>query len=238
MYNAQNAATDSRWSGLYKAGGVSALVTALIILATIIAFTLWPPPDTVIGHFTQFQSNWFVGLLGMDFLYLLTNIVMIPAILALYVALRQTNESLMLMGLAFFFVGLVALIPARPVFEMQALSEQYAAATTEAQRTVFLTAGEALWAAYYGTPYHLHLIIGSVALIIISVVMLWSNIFSRATAYMGIAANVLALGFYVPVIGLFLLFFSVLFYWIWCLLVARRLLQLGRREAKLILQQS
>jgi len=58
--------------------------------------------------------------------------------------------------------------------------------------------------------------------------MLQRKIFSKATAYMGILANVLALGLYVPKIGIYILLFSVVFLLVWYILITPRLFQLGR----------
>ena len=217
---------ESSWQWLYKLGGAAAFAAVLIIPITIIVYIAWPPPDTVIGHFEQFQSSWLVGLLGMDLLYLLTNIILIPTWLALYMALRRTNESFMTVALTLGLVGIVALITARPIVEMQALSDQHAAATTEAQQAIVLAAGEALLAIYHGTAFNLHYLLGTIGLLIISFVMLNSDAFGKRIATVGIAANVVTLGFYLPVIGIYISIFSVLFYWIWYLMIARRLWQI------------
>ena len=218
---------EPTWRWLYKLGSVAALASVLIIPITVAVYILWPPAGSVIGHFEQFQRNWLVGLLGMDLLYLLTNIVLIPTWLALYVALRRANASLMALALTLGLVGTVALITARPILEMQALSARYAAATTAAQQATYLAAGEALLAIYHGTAFNTHYLLGTIALLIVSVVMINSESFGRRIAYLGIAANLITLGFYLPVIGIYISIFSVLFYWIWYLLIARHLWRLG-----------
>ncbi len=219
--------SESAWPWLYKLGSLAAIFSALIIPISIIAYIAWPPAETVIGHFEQFQNNWIVGLLGMDLLYLLANVILIPTWLALYVALRRANESLMAAALTLGLIGTVALIAARPIVEMLALSQQYAAATTEAQQAIYLAAGEALLAIYHGTSFNIHYLLGTIALLIISFMMLNSQTFSKGTAYIGIAANIITLGYYLPIIGIYVSIFSVLFYWIWYLLIARRLWQLS-----------
>jgi hypothetical protein len=66
--------------------------------------------------------------------------------------------------------------------------------------------------------------------LIVSLVMLQSNIFGRVTAFTGVVAAILNWGLYVPGgIGLFLFTLSVIpFLTIWLILVARKLFQLGR----------
>lgn len=230
--------TDSRWNWLYKVAGMAALITAVLIVAQMIVFILWPSPNTAIDYFSLFQGNALLGFLALDLLYVIDNVLLIPILLALYVALRKTNESFMIIGTALGFVSIAALFASNPAANMHFLSGQYAAATTDAQRSLFLAAGEAMLAVNSGTAYHVSLILGSVALVIIPIVMLQGKIFSKATAYMGILANVLALGFYVPKIGIYILLFSVVFLWIWYILITRRLFQLGRLERKTLPQQS
>jgi hypothetical protein len=228
--------TDSRWHWLYKVAGMSALVTAVLIVVQMIVFIIWPPPSTAIDYFKLFQDNALLGYLALDLLYVIDNVLLIPILLALYAALRRTNESFMLIGAALGFVGIAALFASNPAANMHFLSGQYAAATTDAQRALMLSAGEAMLAVYYGTAYHISLILGSVALVIIPIVMLQSKIFSKATAYMGILANVLAFGFYVPKIGIYILLFSVIFLLVWYILITRRLFQLERDMPKEELQ--
>lgn len=221
------AVTDSPWHWLFRVAGISALVTAMFIVVQMIVFILWPPPSTAIDYFNLFQDNALLGFLALDLLYVIDNILLIPILLALYIALRRTNESFMLIGTAFGFIGIAALFASNPAANMYFLSGQYVAATTDVQRSLLLTAGEAMLAVYSGTAYHVSLILGSIALVIISVVMLQSKIFSKATAYMGILANILALGLYVPEVGIYILFFSVVFLLAWYILITPRLFQLG-----------
>lgn len=132
---------DSRWKGLYKVGGVAALTMLVLIPIQIIIFIAWPPPGTVEGYFTLFQDNWLLGLLNLDLLYMLTNALVVLIYLALYAALRRTSESSMAIALVVGLVGIAAYFASNTAFEMLSLSNQYAAATTDAQRTIFMAAG-------------------------------------------------------------------------------------------------
>lgn len=228
---------DSRWSWLYKVGGAAALITAVFIPVQIIVFIISPPPSTVMGWFTLFHNNRLFGLIDMDLLLVANNVLLVPIFLALYVSLRRVNESFMAIGTALGFVGLALYIASNTVFSMLSLSNQYAAATTDAQRSLFLASGQAMLAIHNGAAFHVSYVIGSIALIIISAVMLRSNTFSKATAYLGILANAIALGFYLPTIGLYISVFSVLFLEIWYILLARRLFHLARLETKALPQQ-
>jgi hypothetical protein len=186
-----------------------------LFLIQIIVFILYPPPSTVIGYFTLFQNNKLVGLLDLDLLSLADYALMGLMFLALYVALRRTSQSWMTIAAALAFVGIAVYFASNTAFNMLSLSDQYAAATTDAQRSMLLAAGQAMLAIYQGTAFDVSYVLVSVAPLIMSVVMLRSNVFSKATAYVGILANILGLGIFLPAIGLFLSLFSVLGLAIW-----------------------
>ena len=128
---------DSAWKGLYKVGGAAALITAVLIPIQIIVFVAWPPPleGTVIDWFTLFQDNWLLGLLGLDLLIVVEEVLLVPILLAFYVALRRASESLMAIATTLWLVGLALFIASNPAFEMLSLSQGYAAATTEPMRS-------------------------------------------------------------------------------------------------------
>ena len=220
--------SDSAWKSLYRVGGAAALLVVVFTIIQIITFIASPPPTTVIGWFTLFQNNRLVGLVDMDLLLVADNILAIPIFLALCVALRRASKSFVAIALSLGLVGIAAYFASNTAFNMLALSHQYVAAATDAQRSLFLAAGQAMLAIYQGTAFHVSYVIGAVALLIISAVMLRSNIFSKTTAYVGIVANVLVFGLYVPAIGIYLSIISVVILALWWILIARRLFRLGQ----------
>jgi len=50
---------------------VAALTEIAIIVIQAPIFILYPQPTTVMGHFTQFQSNKLLGLLDLDLMLIL-----------------------------------------------------------------------------------------------------------------------------------------------------------------------
>jgi hypothetical protein len=221
---------DSRWNWLYKIGGVAALISVVIIPISIVAYFVWPPfPDDIL---VVIQEDRLAGLMSLDFLYLLSNFFAIPLFLVLYVTLKRVSESFSAIALALGFVGLLSLVSSRPILEMFAISNQYAAATTDAQRAIYLAAGEAVLALFHGTAFNVHYLLGSASLLISSFLMLRSDIFGKRTAYVGIVTNIVVFGLYVPKIGIYISLLSVVGYLIWYILIARRLFQLGRGVSK------
>lgn len=217
------------WSPLYTIGGVAALMVVLFIPVAIYVFIAWPPPTTVVDWYALFQSNRLVALIDMDILIVLSNIVSIPLTLALYVALRRTNESYMAIALVLELVGAATYFASNPVLTMISLSNQYAVAATDVQRSMLLAAGQGMLATYQGTAFWVSNAVGGISLLIISVVMLRSGIFSKITAYIGIVANVVGFGLFIPnQIGIFISILGVVGLAIWYVMVALRLFQLSR----------
>ena len=221
--------TDPRWKGLYKASGVAALVSLALIPIQIIVFIVWPPPSTVEGFFTVFQNNWLQGLLNLDLLYIVSNVLMILIYLGLYAALKRASESSTAIALTLGLVGIAAYFASNTAFEMLSLSNQYAAATIEAQSTMLLGAGQAMLEIYKGTAFAVYYVLNGAALLIFAAVMLRSNIFSKVTAYIGILAGVLMI---IPstagTLGLYFALSSLIPWAIFSVLIARSFFQLGQ----------
>jgi len=244
--NAQTA-DDAYWS-LYKIGGAAALFAALFILGEVVVLAIYPPPAKTHDWFMLFQSNSIVGLLDLWGLEVLMYLMFTLMFLALYMALRTTNQSLMVIALTFALLGIGVFFATNNPFSMLALSNQYATATTDADRSTLLAAGQALLShtnqrAVGG--FNIGLFLVSVAGLIVSSVMLQSNVFGRSTAFVGVLAHALSLADYLrqaltpsAVVALLIILPNALLLVIWHSLVGRRLYQLGRPERKKITQQS
>ncbi len=221
---------NSAWTSLYNLGGISAFLMVLIIIIQLIVFMSAPQPldGTALDWFMLFQRNMLIGLINFELLMIVYMILFIPLALALFILLRQVSLPWTTLYLALSLIGVMCFITARPAFEMLSLSNGYYAANTDALRAAFLAAGEAKLASFHGTAFHISYILGSIAGLIISFVMLKTNIFSKTTAYMRIASSVCDFGLYIPTVGIYISILSVLFLFIWNILVARRLFQLGK----------
>lgn len=229
-----NETVHSDWNGLYRVGAVAALLMFVLTLVQSFIFITNPPPSTVIDYFTLFQKSQILGLLDLDLLLIVINILLILIYLALYVALVRISKSYMTIALAIGLVGTILFFASREAtFGMLSLSNQYAAASTDTERAILLAAGQTLLTIYNGTAFDLSYIFGGVVILIFSIVMLRSNIFSKATAYLGIVMGILML---VPptvgTIGLLLSLISLIPTLIWLIPIARRLFQLGSGVVK------
>jgi hypothetical protein len=221
----------SSWRTLYRAAGAAALITAALIPIQIAVFLAYPYPDTVAGWFALLRDNPLAGLVNLDLLLVVDNVLLVIIALAVYVALRRTSPSVTTMATGLWLLAIVMVIAANPAVEMLSLSNQFAAATTEAQRSTALAAGQALLAGWEGTAFQVGYIVGQLAGIMLGIIMLRGNLFGRAVPYTLILGNVLGFGYYLPTVGLAISALSGVVLWAWYLLVARRFLQLGRSPA-------
>jgi hypothetical protein len=223
--------TDLRWKDLYRVAGIAAIISEVIIVLGLVTYFIWPytPGAQSTADIFQFlQSNWLGGVISLDIFLLVGNLFSIILFLALYVSLHKVNESYALIALAVGLVGVILLIPSRPISELFTLSHLYSGAAGEADKARYLAAGEALLSLFSGTNWFMSNLLGGIGLLINSILMLRSNLYSRATAYVGIVTNVAVIFFFLPVVGILLLFLSLPGYIIWYYLLARRFFQMAR----------
>jgi len=227
---------DTSWKGLYRWGGVSAMLDGVIVfvaLASVLALGS-PPSPTGEGYL-----NWFSGqaTLGYTFggLSIVADILLVPAVLALYFALRRVNKNAMLTAAGFFGLALALDLGVTLItwIGLVTLSQNYAAATSAVQRAAFVATADyavgitSVSATVYGS------IIYSIGPLIMSLVML-KGVFSRATAYVGIAGSIagLAYGFtvLVPYSSSLEILLAVAFvlFGVWGLLAGSRLYRLSK----------
>jgi hypothetical protein len=136
-----------------------------------------------------------VDLILSDFVDLANYALLGLIFLALYGALRQTNKSAMAIATTFGFVGIAVYFASNQALAMLSLSNQYAPTTATSTRDMLLASGYALLAIHNpgaisdGTGIYTSLLFVVLAGLIISLVMLQSSAFNKATAYVGILAN-------------------------------------------------
>jgi hypothetical protein len=228
----QIAAVDPRWRDMYRLGGIFCIIALAVVILAIVAYFIWPysPGYTSTEEtFVAIKANRLAGIMSLDFFFLVGDLVSIPILIALYVSLRRANESYALVALVLGLIGALALIPSRPIAEILHLSDLYAGAASDAARSQYLAAGEALLSLFNGTAWMINIVLVSISYIVSSWLMLRSGIFSRATAYVGLITNVAACGFFVPVVGLILLLLATVGGAVWLVQLAYGFFRLERQ---------
>ena len=221
---------DSGWKSLYRVGGTAPLI-ALVFYVTQMLVMLFgePLPATMTDWFSLFQRNRILGLLYLNAL----DVLSIALLGTMFLALRRVNESYMAIATYFAFVGVAVFVAPRvAMLSVLPLSDRYVAATTEAQRAMFLAAGETLNALGTATPQTVGFLFMAVAGLIISVVILRSETFGRATAYVGIVAGAVTFAndisvVIAPSIAGILMPINGLLWLIWWIIISRELFRLA-----------
>jgi hypothetical protein len=236
-----NAGTkDAAWKSLYRVGAVAPLIALAFYVIQIVAIILGGPyPVDIQDWLSLFQRSKVLGLLYLNALDIFSMAILGLMFLALYVALKRTSESYMAIAAFFALLGIAVFVASRAdvVSASLSLSDQYAAATTEAHRAQILTAWRATAAPVRATIQTAGFLFTAAAGLIVSAVVLQSNIFGKATAYVGILAGAVTLADHAciavaPVIAGILMPVASLLWIVWWILVSCELFRLGKRTSK------
>lgn len=144
----------------------------MLIPIQLAVFIANPFPDSVTGWFKLLQDNPMAGLIDLDLLLVVDNVLLVAIALALYVALRPTSPTMTTIATGLWLLSIAMFIAANPAIGMLSLSDQFATATSEAQRSMAVAAGQALLAGWEGTAFQVGYVGGQVAGIIIGLAML------------------------------------------------------------------
>lgn len=190
--------SEKQWKIIYKIGAVTTIIVLCgiiidMVVGTITGGNIAELPQTAIERFNQFKETPLLGLYNLDLLNIINQIIIIPSILALYAAHRNTNRPSALLSMILFLVGTTIFVTSNTALTMLDISQKYFATSSEEQRMLLAAAGEAMLAK--GSHGNLGVFIGfalpTFANALMSCVMLKGNIFSRANSYIGIVGNFL-----------------------------------------------
>lgn len=179
---------DVDYRPLFKLTNFLIIIMLLIIPLQIIIFSLYPPPNTVEGFFELYKSNVFLGLLSLDFLYLINNTIMIILYLSLFVALYKDSPLTVLIAFILGIVGLVCYYGSNPSFEIFNLSRKFFDANINEQ-IIYIAAGETLLAGYSGTSFNVYYVLNTICLLLFAYILIKSPIFKKSVGYWALASG-------------------------------------------------
>jgi hypothetical protein len=220
---------DGKW--LYRVGGISALVIgiAYIIILPLFARVGVPPSSggEVWLKYLEGKATVWWAILGLS---VFTDFLFVPVALSLYVALERVNRNAMLVATAFvgLFVVLDMAVTWTNYASLLTLSGLHTAATTDVQRAAYVAAANYASAVLASHTEVFYSIVDlSLAILITGFVMLkGKGIFSKTTAYLGLAAGIFGIG---SLAGFFIItIINALLTTVWVLLVGYRLFRLGQ----------
>jgi hypothetical protein len=243
---------DHDWKNLYRIGGVAALLAVFIFrrflgaeLSLLSGMGVPGIPATTPVSAAEWlsviHSSPLVGLTFSGFFDLVEYSLVGLVFLAAAAALWRTSRTAILLAIICGLMGITLAFAANQSFALIALSERFAVATTDMERAALLSNGEALLAVgnpgatLQGTSTIASLFFVLVAGLLISLVMLRSQIFSRFTAIAGIVANCSALVYFpmillMPSLLAIPFVFSAPFRLLWYFLTALTLFRLGKKD--------
>jgi hypothetical protein len=222
-----------------RIGGIAALALILYSIATmIIWFAVGGQPKTALEAFALLQENKVIGLLRLDALMVVCLPLFYLFFAGICAALWKTDGPAAGLAAALAFVGVTLLLATGSVASMAYLSGRYAEAASEAQKALYLAAGEAVIAADYwhATGPAVGGILMQLAGLSISVIMLRGEVFGKGAAIAGIItyaldlAHILVAPFSEDASVAFMIIGGTA-YLVWFPLVGWKLLQLSKRTA-------
>lgn len=223
---------DPSWKGLYKVGGISAilyLVLSLVVptiqVLTMEYFQMTAEYDGL--EFLRFIAANRTWWLIAQTLVLGTSILAIVAFVALFVALKHLDKSYAALGAVVAVTCQLLFLAYYPVLlGMIYLSDKFVEASPAGQAMLGASADSLMAINNAFNPLYESLF--GISILIFSLVML-KGVFHKAIAYLGIATCVvsfIALGLW-PVLGVNYFWWWSLFF-IWFTAVGWKLYQLGR----------
>ena len=219
---------------LYQIGGVACIILiAYSLITMLIMVFIGPPPITIEECFSMLKENRLNGLLRLDILTVFVMPLYYILFYIIYLALKDSDKELLSISTILVFAGLTLFLATPSVFSYLYLSDEYAKATIEADKNQLIAAGQAMLASdmWHGTGAKIGGILMQSGALLISIIMLKSNVFNKLTAYTGILTHGLDLahiiiGFFLPTMGIVLMAIAGPLYLLWFPMIGVRLFKL------------
>lgn len=224
---------DVKW--LFRVGGISAFV---LVIGYLVTFPIYgwvgdPPPTNVeaqLMYFAEHGAAWW-AILG---LMVFTDLLLAPILLSLYVALKRVNSNVMLLAIACvgLFIVLDPVLTWTPRSALITAGGHFAAATTSAEKAVFVAAAgyaSAMLDSPLGGTYAI--LMPSLGILLAGLVML-RGVFNKMTAYVAIAVGItgiIFMGSYIADGLAVFRYINALLATAWYVFVGWRLYRLGRQ---------
>jgi hypothetical protein len=226
-----NASTivDESWKGTYKLGGVCLFLTWVFFIIGFVLTIAQGPPPVAIEEILSSIGRQKLLYQTTNWVFVLSDLVPIPAMLALYLALKEIKRTHALVATAIGLLGVsMAIILRLGVHTMGILGAGYLAASSEAQRAGYVFAAELINGATDPGLYLANRLLFGWTLII-SIAML-EGVFGKGAAYLGIVTGIIGIaamiGVFVPALAMIGLFGSI--GWIiWWPMIGFKLYKLG-----------
>ena len=175
------------WDGVVRWGGWSLFAAAALLVVVVVGVAITGqelpvPAEEALDSPGTATALFVVAALG--------DVLLAPGAIALYLALKETDRTRMLLATVLLLLATPMFLASRgPIISMSQLSDSHQGATDEAARSSYLAAAE-FGIDLQNTYSTMAVILLSVGSIIAGTVMLTSGMFGRPIAYVTIAAGV------------------------------------------------
>ncbi len=217
---------DQSWKGAFKSGGFSFVAAGVILFLFFIALLILQTsptltPEMILNDPLPSVSLYALAVFG--------ELLLMPGVLGLYVALKHVKKAHMLIGTALWLVAVVSFLVSRTqIISLQSMSGSYQATTSEVVKAAYLVSAE--HAIELSNSFsNIALMLLGIASIIIGLVML-KGVFSKGVSYLVMISGTLtllgALGILFQPLSILVLFGLTLGA-VWQIIVGIKLYRLG-----------
>jgi Domain of unknown function (DUF4386) len=227
---------DSNMKGLYRVGGISAIVLSISYIIITVLYVLGGAlpggGEEWLKHLAKHILEWR-AITGFS---VLTDFLFMFVLWSLYCVLKDVNKNATLAGIG--FVGLFVVLDLAVTWPNYAslinLSSKYAAAINITERMTFVAAADYAFGVLSSRLFAVYaILVPALGTLIIGLVML-KGTFSKFTAYLGVVTGILGIisvvgPLFIAALGMTAIITSV-FTTVWVLLVGFKLLKLSQQS--------
>jgi len=174
---------------VYKLGAIALLLIVALIPLQVIVFYISPPPESVEDFLALYHKSPILGMLSLDLLYIINNLLLIIPFIALFIRLKETSSTLSLASLVVIIISLSIYFNTNPALEFLNLSKQYNEVTAVYDQQIIMAACTSLLANYTGTGFFIYYMLGGIAILLISLAMIYDNEFGKPIIILGIISG-------------------------------------------------
>jgi len=183
----------SEYNLLYKLGGLSALVAALILLFEVLFIRLNYYPSNVGEWYALFNRSRVLGLFYLNAMDIISMMLLGVVFVALCTRLKADSQTTVKLSLPFGFLGIAMfVIPRTMMLSLVSLSGEYAV-SAEAGKGIMLAVGKMISSQAVPTMQTTGFFLIALVSYLLSMTMINSNSMPKIAGFIGIMAFFLTL---------------------------------------------
>lgn len=211
-----------KWKSFYQVTGILITIMLIIIPIQIILFALFPHPQTAEAWLNLFSVNWILGLIHLDALYIINNVILAVIYFSLYLTLKNRNRTMVTVALILGFLGIASYFSSVKAIEMLFISKEYLLASSPLQQNALIYSAQNMIFEWKGTAYVIYYILNCIALYLFSISMIKSSVYNKSIAVIGlISAFFMMIPANFGTLGLIFSLLSLIPWYVFSVLIAK-----------------